>query len=200
MGTHSSRDREKEWGNQHPGRKWCRKHGRFQRVSEELVARLPDVAKLEVRLHLPAIVAEPVASRPLRPSGARMKTVSQGNISTPIGKTRRHVSAQQGGQTQLAEHGSRFQPIQVGAQSFLTLDSAIRPIRESGQLAGRSQPRDEVPVDATVPSSSICSISLQLSRRTTDASTNESTDLSPRLATHCSSLQRRLVVVAGSFS
>ena len=63
-----------------------------------------------------------------------------------------------------------------------------------------SQPQDEVPVVTTIPSSSVRSIPLQLSRRTTDASTNGSTDLSPRPAAPCSSLQLRLAVVAGSFS
>jgi hypothetical protein len=50
------------------------------------------------------------------------------------------------------------------------------------------------------PSSSIRSISLQLSPRTTGASTNRSTDLSPRLAARCILLQRGLALVAGGFS
>jgi hypothetical protein len=55
-------------------------------------------------------------------------------------------------------------------------------------------------VDELVDESSASPAPCALSRRTTDGSTNGSTDLSPRPAVRCISLQRGLALVAGGFS
>lgn|SRR5512132_4205230 len=80
--------------------------------------------------------------------------------------------------------------------------SPVWPLVSSGAAAGFQQQMTygvyarnrklQTPVAAHA-----VAISPQLSRRTTDASTNGSSDLSPRPAVRCSSLQLQLVVVAG---